>query len=83
MQQDAANALTGAGYQVQVKEFNSTAAKGTVIGESPQSNQPPGTTITIWVSTGSHSGSGEDISVCDTDDSAGWDFDNSPGAGAR
>jgi membrane peptidoglycan carboxypeptidase len=51
-QQDAANALTGAGYQVQVKEFNSTAAKGTVIGESPQSNQPPGTTITIWVSTG-------------------------------
>jgi membrane peptidoglycan carboxypeptidase len=51
-QQDAANALTGAGYQVQVKEFNSTTAKGTVIGESPQSNQPPGTTITIWVSTG-------------------------------
>ena len=51
-QQDAANALQGAGYQVQVKEFNSTAAKGSVIGESPQSNQPPGTTITIYVSTG-------------------------------
>ena len=52
-QADATNALQGAGYQVQVKEFNSTAApKGTVIGESPQSYQPPGTTITIWVSTG-------------------------------
>jgi membrane peptidoglycan carboxypeptidase len=51
-QTDATNALQGAGYQVQVKEFNSTAAKGSVIGESPQSNQPPGTTITIWVSTG-------------------------------
>lgn len=51
-QADATNALQGAGYQVQVKEFNSTATKGSVIGESPQSNQPPGTTITIWVSTG-------------------------------
>jgi membrane peptidoglycan carboxypeptidase len=51
-QTDATNALQGAGYQVQVKEFNSTSAKGSVIGESPQSNQPPGTTITIWVSTG-------------------------------
>ena len=51
-QQDATTALTGSGYQVVVKQFNSTAAKGTVVGESPQSDQPAGTPITIWVSTG-------------------------------
>jgi membrane peptidoglycan carboxypeptidase len=48
----ATSTLQGAGYQVSAKEFNSTAPKGTVIGESPQSNQPPGTVITIYISTG-------------------------------
>ncbi len=53
MPQSAATAaLQGAGYQVSVKDFNSTQAKGTVVGETPQSNQPAGTTITIYVSTG-------------------------------
>jgi membrane peptidoglycan carboxypeptidase len=49
----ATTTLQQAGYQVSAKEFNSTQPKGTVIGETPQSNQPPGTTITIYVSTGS------------------------------
>jgi membrane peptidoglycan carboxypeptidase len=51
-QADATAALQNAGYQVSVKEFNSTAPKGSVVGESPQSNQPAGTVITIYVSTG-------------------------------
>jgi membrane peptidoglycan carboxypeptidase len=48
----ATTTLQQAGYQVSAKEFNSTQPKGTVIGETPQSNQPPGSTITIYVSTG-------------------------------
>jgi membrane peptidoglycan carboxypeptidase len=51
-QDQATTTLQQAGYQVSAKQFNSTATKGTVVGETPQSNQPTGTTITIYVSTG-------------------------------
>jgi membrane peptidoglycan carboxypeptidase len=48
----ATSALQRAGYQVSAKPFNSTAPKGTVVGQTPQSNQAAGTTITLYVSTG-------------------------------
>lgn len=50
----AVRALQGAGYHANVVAFNSTAAKGTVIGQNPQGNQvPTSTPITLYVSTGS------------------------------
>jgi membrane peptidoglycan carboxypeptidase len=51
---NATNALKAAGYQVTVVPFNSAAPAGSVIGQTPQGNQvPPGTAITLYVSTGS------------------------------
>lgn len=48
----ATGALKNAGYPATVQNFESSQPKGTVIGQSPQSNQAPGTPITLWVSTG-------------------------------
>lgn len=51
---NAVSALQGAGYPAQVIQFNSTQPKGLVIGQTPQGNQvPTGTTIQLYVSTGS------------------------------
>ena len=50
---DATNALKGAGYGVTIVPFNSTTAAGTVVGQTPQGiSAPPGTPITLYVSTG-------------------------------
>jgi membrane peptidoglycan carboxypeptidase len=48
----ATGALKGADYQVTVRDINSSRPKGTVVGQTPQSNQPTGTPITLYVSTG-------------------------------
>ena len=48
----ATNALRQAGYQVTTQPFDSTAPAGTVLAQSPQGNVPTGTTITLYVSTG-------------------------------
>lgn len=50
--QDAQKALTQASYPSVVKEVNSTAPKGQVVGVTPQGLQPPGTQITLYVSSG-------------------------------
>lgn len=50
---DATNALKSAGYPgVQTADFNSTAPKGTVVGETPIGSFPHGQTVTLYVSTG-------------------------------
>jgi membrane peptidoglycan carboxypeptidase len=50
---NATNILKAAGYQVTIVPFNSATAAGTVLGQTPQGNQvPPGTAITLYVSTG-------------------------------
>ncbi len=48
----ATGALKNAGYPVTVQNVESAQPKGTVIGQTPQSNQGPGTPITLYVSTG-------------------------------
>jgi membrane peptidoglycan carboxypeptidase len=49
----AVNTLRAAGYRATIVPFNSTAAKGTVIGQTPQGLQvPTSTPITLYVSTG-------------------------------
>ncbi|REH50150.1 membrane peptidoglycan carboxypeptidase [Kutzneria buriramensis] len=50
---DATNALKSAGYPgVQTADFNSTAPKGTVVGETPIGSAPHSQTVTLYVSTG-------------------------------
>jgi len=50
---DATNALKGAGYNiVQTADFNSTAPKGTVVGQTPIGSAPHSQSITLYVSTG-------------------------------
>jgi membrane peptidoglycan carboxypeptidase len=50
---DATNALKAAGYNiVQTADFNSTAPKGTVVGETPIGSAPHSQTVTLYVSTG-------------------------------
>jgi hypothetical protein len=50
---DATNALKGAGYNiVQTADFNSTAPKGTVVGQTPIGSAPHSQTVTLYVSTG-------------------------------
>jgi membrane peptidoglycan carboxypeptidase len=50
---DATNALKNAGYSgVQTADFNSTAPKGTVVGQTPIGSAPRSTTVTLYVSTG-------------------------------
>jgi membrane peptidoglycan carboxypeptidase len=48
----AQQALQGAGYPFTITEFNSSAPRGQVIGQTPQGNAPPGTPISLYVSTG-------------------------------
>ena len=50
---DATNVLKAAGYGgVQTADFNSTAPKGTVVGQTPIGSFPHGTNITLYISTG-------------------------------
>lgn len=50
---DATNALKGAGYGVTIVPYNSTAAAGTVVGQTPQGiSAAPGSPVTLYVSTG-------------------------------
>jgi membrane peptidoglycan carboxypeptidase len=50
----AVDALRAAGYHATMQPFNSSAPKGTVVGQTPQGNQvPTSTPITLYVSTGS------------------------------
>jgi membrane peptidoglycan carboxypeptidase len=50
---DATNALKGAGYSiVQTADFNSTAPKGTVVGQTPIGSAPHSQNVTLYVSTG-------------------------------
>lgn len=50
---DATNALKAAGYSgVQTADFNSTAPKGTVVGQTPIGSAPHSQNVTLYVSTG-------------------------------
>jgi membrane peptidoglycan carboxypeptidase len=50
---DATNAINAAGFSnVQTADFNSTAPKGTVVGETPVGSEARDTTVTLYVSTG-------------------------------
>ncbi|WP_198047304.1 transglycosylase domain-containing protein [Kutzneria sp. 744] len=50
---DATNVLKSAGYAgVQTADFNSTAPKGTVVGQTPIGSAPHSQTVTLYVSTG-------------------------------
>lgn len=50
---DATNVLKSAGYPgVQTADFNSTAPKGTVVGQTPIGSAPHSQTVTLYVSTG-------------------------------
>lgn len=51
-EQDATDRLQQAGYKVETDEINSSAQKGTVVGQSPRGSALPGELITIGVSTG-------------------------------
>lgn len=48
----AGDTLKHSGYQVATTEFNSTAPKGQVLYQTPQGNVATGTTITLYVSSG-------------------------------
>ncbi|TCP56886.1 membrane peptidoglycan carboxypeptidase [Tamaricihabitans halophyticus] len=50
--EDAKGALAKAGYTVEVKDWDSTSAAGTVLGQTPMGVTGPGGKITLYVSTG-------------------------------
>ncbi|GDY30708.1 transglycosylase domain-containing protein [Gandjariella thermophila] len=50
--EDATNRLHQAGYDVVTRARNSAAPGGTVVAQSPRGNALPGTTVTLFVSTG-------------------------------
>jgi membrane peptidoglycan carboxypeptidase len=49
---DATMRLRRAGYDVATRDRNAAAQRGTVVAQSPRGNALPGTTITLYVSTG-------------------------------
>lgn len=50
--QRAVEVLEQAGYQVEVRSINSQRKEGTVTSQSPRGAAPPGSTVTLLVSTG-------------------------------
>jgi hypothetical protein len=47
-----AQAVAAAGYPTVVRPLPSSLPHGQVVGESPQGNLAPGTSVTIWTSAG-------------------------------
>jgi len=47
-----AQAVAAAGYPAVVRPLPSSLPPGQVVGESPQGNLAPGTSVTIWTSAG-------------------------------